>query len=87
LRIYAVFDFHGVDLSLELEGPLVVRDGYIKLEPTGGKLGSLPLMAGTLQSVTDRLFDSPENKEKFRLPPQIQDIRVEHGQLVVLSRE
>jgi hypothetical protein len=86
LRIYTLFEFHGKDLSLELEGRPVVNDGYIKLEPTSGKLGSLPLMAGTLKSVTDRLFDSPQNKEKFRLPPDIQDIRIEQGQLVIISR-
>ena len=86
LRVYALFDFHGMDLSLELEGQPVVRNGYIKLEPSGGKFGSLPLTLGTLQSVADRLFESPGNKEKFKLPSNIQDIRIEQGQLVVVSR-
>jgi hypothetical protein len=86
LRVYALFDLHGMDLSLEIEGQPVVRDGYIKLEPSSGKLGSLPLMAGTLQQATARIFDSPENKEKFKLPPDIRDIRIEQGQLVVISR-
>lgn len=87
LRVYALFDLHGMDLSLELEGQPVVRDGCIKLELSSGKLGSLPLMAGTLQRAAARIFDSPENKEKFKLPPDIQDIRIEQGQLVVLSRK
>ena len=86
LRVYALFDLHGMDLSLELEGQPVVRDGYIKLQPSSGKLGSLPLMAGTLQRATARIFDAPENKEKFKLPPNIRDIRIEEGRLVVLSR-
>jgi hypothetical protein len=86
LRIYALFDLYGMDLSLELEGQPMFRDGYIRLEPSSGKLGSLPLMAGTLQSATARIFDSPENKEKFKLPPNIRDIRIEQGRLVVLSR-
>ncbi len=86
LCIYAHFELHGMDLSLELEGQPMVRDGYLRLEPTRGKLGSLPLMAGTLKSATDRLFDSPQNREKFRLPPEIRDIRVEQGRLVVISR-
>lgn len=85
LHMYAIFDLHGMDLSLELEGRPIVRDGYIRLDPTRGKLGSFPLMAGTLKSATDRLFDSPENREKFKLPPEIQDIRVENGQLVIIS--
>lgn len=86
LRLYAIFDMHGVDLSLELIGRLYANEGYIRLEPTGGKLGSLPLTAGTLQAVAKRLFDSPENKEKFRLPPYIQDIAVVNGSLIITSR-
>jgi hypothetical protein len=39
-----------------------------------------------LRSAADRLFSSPENKEKFKLPPYIQDVRVENGNMVVLSR-
>jgi hypothetical protein len=85
LLLYAVFDFHGKDLSLELEGRLSAQDGYLRLEPRRGKLGSLPLLAGTLRAVAARLFDSPENKEKFKLPSYIQDIRVENGNLVVIS--
>lgn len=84
LRIYARFDLHGMDLSLELEGQPEIRDGYLRLEPTRGKLGSLPLMAGTLRNAADRLFDSPKNREKFKLPPEIEDVRIEQGQLIVL---
>jgi hypothetical protein len=86
LRVYALFDMHGMDLSLELEGRPSVQNGYIRLEPVRGKLGSLPLMAGTLKSVANRLFESAENKEKFKIPSDIRDVRIEHGQLVVLSR-
>ena len=86
LRAYAKFDLHGMDLSLELEGRLLVRDGYLRLEATSGKLGSLPLLAGALRGATSRLFDSPENKEKFRMPPYIQDVRIERGQLIITSR-
>lgn len=86
LCLYVQFALHGMDLSLELEGQPVVRNGYLRLEPTRGKIGSLPLMAGALKSATDRLFDSPQNREKFRLPPEIEGIRVEQGQLVVISR-
>jgi len=86
LRAYTSFELYGMKLSLELEGQLTVRDGYLRLTPSSGKLGSLPLLAGTLQSATSRLFDSPENKEKFHLPPEIRDVRIERGQLVVYSR-
>jgi hypothetical protein len=31
-------------------------------------------------------MESPENREKFRLPPEITDIRVEGGELFVSYR-
>jgi len=33
-----------------------------------------------------RVLDSPENKEKFRLPPYIRDMRIERGRLIISSR-
>jgi hypothetical protein len=86
LRAHVLFDFHGVDMSLELEGRLGVHNGYLRLDPTAGRLGSLPLPRSTLRSAASRLFDSPENRETFRLSPAIADIRIENGELVVTSR-
>ena len=86
LRAYVSFDLYGKELSLELEGRVSLRDGCLLLEPTAGKLGSLPLMAGTLEAAAHRLFESPENKEKFRLPPEIQDVAIKQGHLVISSR-
>jgi hypothetical protein len=85
LRLYMVFESHGIDLSLELEGRPLVRDGYLRFDPTSGRLGSLPLLRGSLQKLTDSLFDSPQNRDKFRLPLYIRDMRIENGQLVVVS--
>lgn len=86
LAAYALFEFWGLDLSLEVEGRLTVEDGRMRLEPTRGRLGSLPLFAGLLESTTHSLFDSPENREKFRLPAFIRDISVQQGQLIVSAR-
>jgi hypothetical protein len=83
VRAYVVFDFHGKDMSLTLEGRLRVVDGYLILEPTGGMLGSLPLPQATLDNAVKRLLESPENKEKLRLPAEIRDIRVTNGQLEI----
>lgn len=83
VQAYVLFDFHGKDLSLILEGRLHVADGYLRFEPSGGKLGSLPLPQSTLESAVARLFDPPENREKMRVPPEIRDIRIQNGELVV----
>ena len=86
IQAYLVFDFHGKDLSLSLQGRLHASDGYLRFEPTDGKLGSLPLPQATLDDAVARLMNSPENKEKFRLPADIRDIRIEDGELVVEYR-
>ncbi len=86
LRAYVAFELYGKTMSLELEGRLSVRDGCIRLDPTAGKLGSLPLPVGSLESAAGRLFDSPENKDRFRLPPGVRDVSVRGGRLVVTAR-
>ena len=86
VQAYVVFEFHGQDMSLQLEGKLHVEEGYLRFDPVAGKLGSLPLPQSSLESAIRRLMDSPENKEKLRVPKEIRDIRVEHGELVVAYR-
>ena len=86
VQAYVLFDFHGKELSLVLEGRLHVQDGYLRFEPTGGKLGSLPLPQSTLESAVERLLASPENKEKLRVPAEISDIQIQNGELVVSYR-
>lgn len=86
VRAYVLFDFHGKDLSLELQGRLGAANGYMQFEPLAGRLGSLPLPQSTLQTAVQRLMDSPENREKLKLPPEISDLRIEKGEIVVTYR-
>ena len=83
VRAYVVFDFHGKDLSLELDGHLSSAGGYIQFQPVAGWLGSLPLPQSSLNAAVDRLVSSPDNHEKLRLPPGIESIAVENSQLVI----
>jgi hypothetical protein len=83
VKAYVIFDFHGKDLSLELDGHLGSQDGYLKFEPVAGKLGSLPLPQSTLDSAVQKMMSSPENREKLRLPPDVSDIQVANGHAVV----
>ncbi len=83
VKAYVVFDFHGKDLSLELEGHLGSEDGYLKFDPVAGKLGDMPLPQSVLQTSVDKLMASPENREKLRLPDAISDIQIINGQAVV----
>ena len=82
VKAYIVYNFHGQDLSLELDGHLHAEGGYLKFEPVSGSLGSLPLPASVLQSAAQQLLNSPENREKMKLPPDMTDIQIVDGQVV-----
>ncbi len=86
LKAYALFHLYGKDISLQLDGTLETRDGYVRLTPTAGKLGALPIPQTMLGHVVAQLFESPQNREKFQLPPQIQSVRVENNTLVITSQ-
>ncbi len=83
VKAYVVFNFHGQDLSMELDGHIHAENGYLKFEPTSGAIGSMPLPTSTLQSVADRIMDSPENRDKMKLPAGVNNIRIVDGQVVV----
>jgi hypothetical protein len=83
VKAYVIFDYHGKDLSLELDGHLTSDNGYIKFDPVAGKLGSMPLPQSTLQAAVDKMMSSPENREKLKLPADISDIQIQDGQAVV----
>jgi hypothetical protein len=83
VKAYVVFNFHGKDLSLELDGHLGSQDGYVKFQPVSGKLGSLPLPQSTLDSAVEKMMASPENRDKLRLPSDISDIQIVNGEAVV----
>jgi hypothetical protein len=82
VKAYVVFDMHGKDMTLELEGRLGSSNGYLRFEPVSGQIGSLPIPQSTLESAVQKLLDSPENREKLRLPADIADLRIENGELV-----
>ncbi len=86
VRAYVVFDFHGKDLTLQLEGRLASANGYLCFEPVSGQLGSLAIPQSALETAVQRMMDSPENREKLKLPPEIADLRIEHGELLATFR-
>jgi hypothetical protein len=83
VKAYLVFDFHGKDLSLELDGHLGAQDGYLKFEPVAGKIGSMPLPQSMLDAAVAKMMASPENREKLKLPNDISNIQIQNGQAVV----
>jgi hypothetical protein len=86
VRAYVVFDFHGKNLTLQLEGRLASANGYLRFEPVSGQLGSLPIPQSALETAVQKMMDSPENREKLKLPPEIADLRIENGELLATFR-
>jgi hypothetical protein len=82
VRAYVVFDFHGKDMTLQLEGRLGASDGYLRFEPVSGQLGSLPIPQSALDAAVRRMMDSPDNREKLRLPAEISDLKIENGEIL-----
>ena len=82
VHAYLVFDLHGKEMSLDLVGRLGAADGYLKFEPVSGHIGSLPIPQSALESAVKQLMESPVNREKLRLPPDVSDLRIENGELV-----
>src|SRR5574341_90904 len=86
LRAYALFTLYGKDISLQLDGTLETADGILQLRPVAGKLGSIPIPRSMLDHVVHQLFDSPQNRDNFKLPPQIASVWIENSTLVVVTR-
>lgn len=86
VRAYVIFDFHGKDLTLQLEGRLSSSGGYLRFDPVSGQIGSLPLPQSALQDAIRKMMDSPENREKLKLPAELSDLRIENGELIATYR-
>ena len=82
VKAYVLFDVHGKEMTLQLEGRLGVQNGYLNFQPVSGQIGSLPIPQSTLESAVRRLMESPGNREKLKLPPQIAGLRIENSEVV-----
>jgi uncharacterized protein YpmS len=76
----------GVGLYLTLGGTLRAVNGQLQFTPRELKLGSLPLPIITVQSVLRAKLDSPEMRDRLRLPESIKDVRIENGELVLQAK-
>jgi len=83
IRAYVVFDLYGKQMTLQLEGRLHDVNGYLQFAPTEGAIGSLPIPQYALENALQRVMESPENREKLKLPAGLDDIRIENGEVVI----
>ncbi|MGB7282085.1 MAG: hypothetical protein WBE13_07485 [Candidatus Acidiferrum sp.] len=82
VRAYVVFNVHGKDMTLQLEGKLGAEDGFLHFEPVSGQIGALPIPQATLEAAVRKLMESPENRQKLKLPSDISDLKIENGEVV-----
>jgi hypothetical protein len=73
----------GKELYLTMTGTLGVVDGRLQIQPSTAKLGSLPIPAAAFRSLLQKQFDSPEARERMRLPAFIKDVHIDNGELLV----
>jgi hypothetical protein len=82
VRAYVVFNVHGKDMTLQLEGHLSSENGYLHFDPISGQIGSLPIPQSALQSAVQKMMESPENREKLKLPADISGLQIQNGEVV-----
>lgn len=82
VRAYVVFDVHGKEMTLQLEGTLAADNGFLRFVPVSGKIGSLPIPQSTLEAAVSKMMESPENRDKLKLPSDISDLKIENGEVV-----
>ena len=66
-----------------MTGKLGVVDGLLLIQPSYAKLGSLPIPEIAFRRILQRQFDTPETRERLRLPDSIKDVHIENGELLV----
>jgi hypothetical protein len=82
VRLYVVFDVHGADMTLQMEGRLGAQNGYLRFEPISGQIGGLALPQSALESAMQHIMESPENREKLKLPGDMTDLKIVNGEVV-----
>ena len=81
-----VANLYGKDIYVTVSGKLGAAGGYVTFEPTEFKFGDMPVPVSLVNTRLQSKLQDPENHEKLKLPDFVSDIRVEHGQLIVVEK-
>ncbi len=77
---------HGKQVYVTVSGRLGASGGYVTFEPVDFKIGDLPVPVSLVNPKLQSRLLEPGTREKLKLPEYIADLRVEHGQLVVVEK-
>jgi len=86
LRIYALLNLHGKDISILLEGKVRTVDGRLDFQPISGRIGAVPLPRSTLVNALNRAMTDSESRSFLQLPPNVRDVKIEDGKIAVVYR-
>ncbi len=74
----------GKDVYLTLAGHLGAKDGYATFDATEVKVGDLTIPASLVNEVLQKKL--AEQRDQMKLPPNIKDLKVENGELVLVEK-
>lgn len=74
----------GKDVYLTLAGHLGSKDGYATFDATEVKVGDLSVPAALVNEVLQKKL--AEQRDQFKLPDNVKDIKVENGELVFVEK-
>lgn len=83
VHVYIALGMRGQTMLVGIEGTLHTKNGYIDFDPISGNLGSIPLPRSGMEAVVRAIEESPQQHQALRLSPNLADLRVENGELVV----
>jgi hypothetical protein len=74
----------GKDVYVTLAGHLSSKDGYATFDPTEFKVGDLDIPVSLVNGALQKKLD--EQRDRLKLPDNVQGIKVENGELVMTGR-
>jgi hypothetical protein len=76
----------GKDLYVTLGGTLNTTNGQLQFTPSEVKMGSLPVPLSAVESTLLDKLNTPEMRERMKLPDSIKDVRIANGELVLQAQ-
>ncbi len=74
----------GKDVTVTLAGHLGSKDGFATFDPTEFKVGELDIPVSLVNGPLQKKLD--EQRDKLKLPDDVQGIKVENGELVMTGK-
>lgn len=85
VRTHLQLRFYFLPMTLELDGRLKADAGAVLLEPSGGRVGRLPLWAGAMKWAVRGLVEGDSGMEVACIPANTTEVTVRKGRILLQS--